>query len=290
VTQAAVAGLGTGAIYAVFAVGLVLVYRTTRVLNFAQAEVGTFATFVTWWLITEASLPWAAAAAAGIASAVVLSLVVERAVLRKLVDADRTTVVIATVAIALGLGAAELKIWGASPAFLPAPLAGRGLTIADVTLPPTRLLALGLAVLLSAGLWLLFRYTTLGLSLLAVAQNPTAVRLAGIRLSRLSALTWGLSAVLGATASLLIAPTLGAFSAFYLARLMLFAFAAAVLGGGMVSLPGAVLGGLGLGVWEAVIGREFPSTAGIVDVSVFLLLAAALLDRSRNPFTRAVPA
>ena len=127
------------------------------------------------------------------------------------------------------------------------------------------------------------RTTTFGLGLLGVGQNPTAVRLSGIRLRHLSAATWGLSAALGAAASLVVAPSLGAFTPFFLSRLLLFGFAAAVIGGGLANLPGAVVGGLALGIWEAYVARELPSFAGAVDASVFVLLAAALLDRSRRP-------
>lgn len=281
--ESVVAGVGTGAIYAVFAIGLVVVYRTTRVLNFAQAEVGTMATFVTWSLVVRGGWPWLAGAAVGIAAAAALGLGLERIVFRRLIEADRSTVVVATVAISLLLAAAELKIWGPSPAILPPALGGDGITLAGVIVTPSRVLALVLAAILSAVLWAFLRHTTFGIALLAVAQNPTAVRLTGVRLRHLSAFTWAASAVLGAVASLLIAPILGAFSAFYLARLLLFGFAAGVLGGGMTSLPGAVVGGLFLGVWDAVISREFSSIPGVVDASVFLLVAAALLDRARNP-------
>jgi branched-chain amino acid transport system permease protein len=192
-------------------------------------------------------------------------------------------VVVATVAVTLCLGAVELKIWGASPALLPPPVAGNGIEIAGVVLPPTRLIALGLAVAVCGGLWVFLRTTTFGLGLLGVGQNPTAVRLSGIRLRYLSATTWGLSAALGCAASLVVAPTLGAFTPFFLSRLLLFGFAAAVVGGGLTSLPGAVVGGLALGIWEAYVAKELPSLAGAVDASVFVLLAAALLDRSRRP-------
>jgi branched-chain amino acid transport system permease protein len=287
--ESAVAGLGTGAVYAIFAVGLVVVFKTTRVLNFAQAEVGTFATFLTWWAVAVARWPWALGAGLGLVAAA-LGAGLERLVFGRLIDADRSTVVVATIAVSLGLGALELKFWGTSPKILRPPLSGRGLELGGVVLAPTRLLALTVAIGLSAGLWVLLRRTTFGLSLLAVAQNPVAVRLAGVRLRRLSTFTWAASAVLGAGASLLVAPVLGAFSAFYLSRLLLFGFAAGVLGGGMTSLPGAVAGGIGLGVWEAVIAREFPSTPGVVDLSVFLLVAAALLDRARNPFLKGAAA
>lgn len=288
--QTVVAGMGTGAVYAVFAVGLVLVFKTSGILNFAQAEIGTFGTFVTWWLVVEHDVPWALGALAGLAAAVAIGLGAERFVFRALLEAPRTTVVVATVALTLFLGALELKLWGASPALLPPPVEGDGLEIAGVVLAPTRLFALGLAVVVCAGLWVFLRSTTFGLGLLAVGQNPTAVRLSGIRLRHLSATTWGLSAALGAAASLVVAPTLGAFTPFFLSRLLLFGFAAAVIGGGLTSLPGAVVGGLALGVWEAYVARELPSLAGVVDASVFLLLAAALLDRTRRPTTRVAPA
>jgi branched-chain amino acid transport system permease protein len=283
VGQSIVAGAGTGAIYAVFAVGLVLVFRTTGALNFAQAEIGTFGAFVAWWIVVEQDGPWLVGAAAGLLASVALGLALERMIFRPLMTAPRSTLVVATVTVALGIGAAELKLFGASPALLPAPIGGSGITVANVNLAPTRLLAIGAAIVLSAAAWAFFRATTFGIALLGMAQNPVAIRLAGIRLKHLSAFTWGASAALGAVAAILTAPTLGAFSAFFLGRVLVFGFAAAVIGGGLTSFPGAIAGGIALGVWEGVITDQFPSTPGLVDATVFVLLAAVLLDRARRP-------
>jgi branched-chain amino acid transport system permease protein len=284
--QVLITGIGAGAVYGLFGLGLVLVYKATRVLNFAQAELGTFAAYITWALVAEAGVSWLVAAPVALLAAGALGLTFERLVVRPLLHAPRLTLVVATIAASLFLIALELKLWGGSPRILPTPFHGEGVRIADVVLTPPRLLALAVtAAVAGASVWF-FRRTTFGLALLASAQDAVAVRLTGIRLRHLSAFTWGVSAVIGGATGILIALSLGAFAEFFMARIMLLGFAAAVLGG-MTSLPGALVGGLAVGVTEAVVSQYWISVPGLVEAVMFGTIVAVLLVRPQGLLGRA---
>ncbi|MBV8691567.1 MAG: branched-chain amino acid ABC transporter permease [Actinobacteria bacterium] len=280
-TDVVVTGIAAGAVYGLFALGLVLVYKATKILNFAQAEIGSFATFVAWGLITSWKFPWLVGALGGLLVAGALGLAFERAVVRPLIDAPRLTLVVATIGMGLLLAGLEFKIWGASPRIMPTPFHGDGLTIGSVTLPPARLLALGLtAAAAGASAWF-FRRTTFGLAILAAAQDVVGVRLTGIRLRHLSAFTWLTSSVVGAAAGIIIALSLGAFAPTFLNGIMLLGFAAAVLGG-MTSLPGALVGGIVVGITQAVVSHYWISVAGLVETVMFGAIVAVLLLRPRG--------
>jgi branched-chain amino acid transport system permease protein len=285
-TQVVVSGIGAGAVYSLFALGLVLVFKATRVLNFAQAEMGTFTTYLAWWLLVKGNVPWPLAALIVLLAAGLIGLVFERTVIRPLLQAPRLTLVVATVAASLLFVGLEFKIWRASPKILPSPFHGSGLHISGVFLTPPRLAALVLTAVVSAAFAWFFRRTTFGLALLASAQDAVGVRLTGIRLRHLSAFTWAVSAMIGAAAGLLIALSLGAFAEDFMGRIMLYGFAAAILGG-MTSLPGALVGGVAVGVGQAVVSHYWISVPGLVEALVFALIVAVLLVRPQGLLGRA---
>jgi branched-chain amino acid transport system permease protein len=280
-------GIATGAIYGLFAVGLVLVYETTRVLNFAQAELGAFGAYLTWTLVVLVGMPWIPAALVAVTGVVILGLAFERLVVRPLIGQPRLVTVVATIAAALLLLGVELQIWTAGPKRLPSPFAGGGVAVAGIVLTPSRLLALGITlVVVIVGGWFL-RSTTTGLALRAAAEDPVGVRLAGIRLRHLSALTWGLATGLGAVTGILVALSLGGFSPGFMNRILLLGFGAAVLGG-LHSPSGALLGGVLIGVGEAAISRMFLGVPGVVEALVFVVLVMVLLLRPRGLLQEAI--
>jgi branched-chain amino acid transport system permease protein len=276
-----VAGLAEGAVFGLFALGLVLVYKATRVLNFAQSEIGAASALLTWWLVVKVGVPWLVAAGAALLAAAVIGLVFERLVVRQLIAAPRMTVVVATVAAGLFLAAAELQLWGVGPFILPSPFHGRGLHLGDVFLSPPRVLAIVVTSAAAAGAAWFFRRTTFGLALLAAAQDSVGVRLTGIRLRHLSAFTWAVSSVVGGLVGIIIALSLGAFAPLFMSHIMLFGFAAAVLGG-MTSLPGALLGGIAVGVVKGLVGHWWFSVPGLAETLMFGVIVAMLLVRPQG--------
>lgn len=281
--QALVVGLVTGGIYGLYALGLVLVYRGSGVLNFAQAELGTFALFIAYEVIVVHHQPWLVGAAAAMLTALVLGLVFERAAVWPLRAAPRVTVAVGTIAMLSLLIALELKVFGANPKLLDPPIAGVGLRIFEVIVTPTQLVSLVLVAVVGAGLAAFLRFTDFGLSVQAAAQDQEAVRFLGIHLARVSIFTWGLAAVLSSLAALLIQPTVGVISVSAFGAIFIKAIGAALIGG-LSSMPGAFVGGVVVGVAEAEI-RHFTvssSLTGLPELVIFAAVVATLVLRPQG--------
>lgn len=283
--QVIVLGVVAGGIYALFAVATVLVYRGSRVLNFAQGEVGTLGLFLAAWLVNDQGLPWVVGALAAVAATTAIGVAFERFVVRRMGDAARVSVAVATVGLLLFVLSAELLRLSASPKSIDGPITGAGSRIAGVVVSPTQMLSLVVALGVGVGLAALLRRTDFGLGVLAAAQDPSAARLVGVPVNRVSAFVWGAGAGLTTLGCLLVAPTLGAFAPGALGRLFLFGLAAAIVGG-LTSLPGAFVGGLIVGLVEAGAGRIFAdaSLPGTKTLAVFVLLLVTLLVRPNGLF------
>lgn len=287
--QTLISGLANGGVYALLAVGIVLVYKGSRVLNFAQGEMGTFGLFVAFWLIDGQGLPWAVGALGAVVSVALIGFLFERIVVRNMGEASRLTVAVASIGLLLLLFALELKIFGPSPRILPPPISGLGLKIAGFYVSPTQVLALLTAVGLGIALAAFLKRTDFGLGVLAASQDPSATRLVGVRLGRVSAFTWALAGAVSAVAALLIEPTIGVFAAGFMTALFVRGLAAALLGG-LTSLPGAFIGGVAVGLIEAVVGQRFVQSTfpGIQSVSVMVVIVLVLLIRPRGLLGKAV--
>jgi branched-chain amino acid transport system permease protein len=277
-------GLFQGAVYGLLAVGLVLVYKGTRVFNFAQGEFGTVAAFVSWALLVHVSLPYPLAFVAGLLAAVAMGLLVERAVARPLSEAPRIILLVATVGVALLTIA--LTVLVAQPQARVMPPAVRGdsvIMFGAAVMPQQFLLAVVLLVVAAALAWF-FSRTDLGLAVLASSQDTFAARVVGVDTVMISRVIWGLAALLGGLAGALSAPV-GIFApGFMTTTALLPAFAAAVLGG-MTSLPGAFIGGVLIGIAQNlgvyVLGQQL-AVPGAAELTVFAMLLAVLLVRPRG--------
>ena len=283
--QVLVLGVIAGGIYALFAVSTVLVFRGSRVLNFAQGEVGTLGLFLAAWLINDNGLPWFVGALAAIVLTTAIGVAFERFVVRRMGDAPRVSVAVATVGLLLFILSSELVRVGASPKTITGPLSGGGTEIAGVMVSPTQILSLVVALGIGVGLAVLLRRTDFGLGVLAAAQDTAAARLVGVPVNRVSAFVWGAGAGLTTVGCLLLAPGLGAFAPGAFSRLFLFGLAAAIVGG-LTSLPGAFAGGMVVGIVEAGAGRIFDdvSLPGVKTLAVFVLLLVALIVRPNGLF------
>ncbi len=281
--QVLVLGLISGGIYALFALGVVMVHRGTGVLTFANGEVGTAGLFLAAVLVDDSGLPWVVGALAAVLFAAGLGCLFEVLVVRRMGVSDPVAVAVATVGLGLFLLACEFQLFGESPKELAAPVEG-GITVAGVIVTPIQVVGLVLAVVLGFGLQAVLRRTDFGLGILAAAQDPAAVRLVGVPLSRISLTIWGAGAALAAIASLLVEPTVGVFGPGYASELYVVGLAAAVIGG-LNSLPGAVVGGCVLGVAESAATRYLSGTglSGLRYVVVLVILLAVLLGRQLLP-------
>jgi branched-chain amino acid transport system permease protein len=281
--QALVVGLVTGGIYGLYALGLVLVFRGSGVLNFAQAELGTFALFVAYEVIVVHHQPWLVGAAVAVGVALALGLAFERAAVWPLRAAPRLTVAVGTIAMLSLLIALELTIFGGTPRLLDPPIAGVGIRIFEVIVTPTQILSFFVVLAVGGALAAFLRFTDFGLSVQAAAQDQEAVRFLGIRLARVSIFTWGLAAALSALAALLIQPTVGVISASAFGAIFIKALGAALIGG-LSSMPGAFVGGLVVGVAEAEIRHATVSSSltGLPELVIFGAVVAVLVLRPQG--------
>ncbi|HLT58937.1 MAG TPA: branched-chain amino acid ABC transporter permease [Limnochordales bacterium] len=274
--QLVVSGLSIGSLYALVALGIVLLYRTSRVLNFAHGDMAMITTMVTYSLMT--------AAGAAFGTAAVLTLLVAFAagagfyflVLRPVKEATLLGQIITTAGFALVLSGAGVVLWGADTKVLPFPLSRSVVYhVGGVAVSQLAVGSFVIAVVAVAGLYLLVQKTRFGLAMRAVSQNDVAARVLGIPVRRVFAVAWGVSATLGAVAGMLLAPAT-LLSPFMMFDPFLKGFAGAVLGG-LDSLPGAILGALILGVVENLFGG-YVSTSLRTTVA-FLIIIAVLLVR-----------
>jgi branched-chain amino acid transport system permease protein len=283
--QSLVIGVVAGSGYGLIALGLVLVYKSSGIFNFAQGEFGTLAVFALWWA-HSAGVPYGGAVAVGLLAALAAGLATERVVVRPLFDAPRVTLLVATAGVSLLAIGAELWLGQARLRFV-APALRRldRVSVFGFAVSDQRLLVIGTVAALAAGGALFFTRTDLGLAIRGLSQNPMATELMGISAERLSRFTWGAAAVLGGLGGILSAPLAGGFGpGFVTLSALIPAFAAAVLGG-MTSLPGALLGGIVVGVVESV-AVTFPVFSdhipGAPSVMVFALLVAVLAFRPQG--------
>ncbi len=281
-----VAGLATGSIYALLALAIVLIYRSTDVINFAQGEMAMFATF-TVWSLSIAGVPIWQVLIIGVVLAAIMGAAIERIVIRPVENAPVLSVVVVTLGLFVLLNSVATWIWakGELPKSFPTPFGfdSVNLGVARVSQHHVGLLIIGVSMMVL--LFLLFNYTKLGLAMRATAQNQLASRLMGINVGRMLTLGWALSAAVGGLAGMLIAPITFLHPGFMLG-VLLFAFAAAVLGG-LNSAPGAILGGFIIGVTENLLGTYTPEQWLGPEMKLpltLLLLVVVLLIRPTGLF------
>jgi branched-chain amino acid transport system permease protein len=269
-----VSGLATGSIYALMALSLVIVYNATRTLNFAQGEMLMVSTFVAWAAYRALALPLPVVLVVAVAAAAGLAYVIERLVIRRAISATHWDVLIITVGLSLMLRAGAGIVWTHDEFAFPSFFSNRPIALGPVKLAPVSLGILGASLALMLALYVLFTFTRLGRAMRAVAQNQRAARLMGISVERAYSASWILAAVVGAIAGVLVAPVI--FLSSKMGLIVINGFTAAVIGG-FGSMPGAVLGGMLLGVIENLAPLYLPS--GIRYSVPFLVLIAILLIR-----------
>ncbi len=269
-----VSGLATGSIYALVAIALVIVYNATRTLNFAQGEMLMVSTFVGFTVYQHARLPLAVVMLIAVAAAAALGWAIERLVIRHAISATHFDVLILTLGVSLVLRSAAGLVWTHDEFPFPSLFTNRPVALGPVRVAPVSLGIIGASLVLMAALYALFAWTRLGRAMRAVAQNQRAARLMGISVERVYSASWVLAAAVGAIAGVLIAPVI--FLSSKMGLVAINGFIAAVLGG-FGSLPGAVVGGMLLGVIENLAPLYLPSE---IKYSVpFLLLIGILLLR-----------
>src|ERR1700728_231650 len=196
-------GLAAGAIYASLALALVMIYRATELVNFAQGEMAMFSTYIAWTLV-NAGLPFWAAFALTLAVSFAGGMLIERVIIRPVENAPVLAAVIVTIGLLLILNSVAGWIYTYTVQDFPSPFPDRPVFGALMTTRDLGVIAVTLVMLLL--LFAFFRFTTTGLAMRAAAQNPDSARLCGIRVGRMLAIGSGLAAAIGATAGIMVAP------------------------------------------------------------------------------------
>ena len=283
-TQQVVSGISSGSVFAILALSLVMIYRSTSILNFAQGEMALFSTFIAWSFLT--TMPFWPAFALSIVVAAAMGAALERFVLRQVEEAPVLNAVIVTLGLFTAFSGLSLTVWGSLPkGFGPfSVFKGSAIDFGPASIGRANLGILIVAVIIMALLFLLFQRTKLGLAMRAVAENRVASRLVGIRVGQMLSVGWGLSAALGAVAGVLVAQTSG-LSLSLMSNVLLFAFAAAVLGG-LDSPVGAIVGGLAVGIIKNLAGTYIDP--GVDVTAAFIVIILVLMIRPTGIFGRHV--
>jgi branched-chain amino acid transport system permease protein len=269
VLQLALSGLSIGSIYALVALALVLPFKASGVVNFAQGEVVTFGAYLAL-ILSGLGLPYLAVVPLVLIGAAALGMVMERLLIRPIVHGPEFTLVIVTFAIGLIIKAAIRLHWQDNTFTLDAPFVGPPIALGVLRLNPAYLVFIVSTVVVVAALFVFFGYSKFGKAMRATALDPIAARLMGVRIGSVFSAAWALSTMLGAFVGLLLAPVIGVNPE--IGHLILKGLVAAVIGG-FSSLGGAVFGGLLLGLLESYAGLFFGATfKNLVPFAVLILL------------------
>ncbi len=274
VIETVVDGIATGSLYGALALALVLIFRTTGIVNFAQGEMAMFTTFLAWGMV-EAGLPVGVALLATLALAFVIGALIERIVIRPVEGGETLTLVILTLGLFILINSAAGWVWGFNTRAFPGLFGDGNVDVGSVGVSVESLGIVAVLLGLVGLLFLFFQRTKVGLAMRAVSMNPDSSRLAGISVGRTLMIGWGVAALAGALAGMLIAPRLF-LDVNFMSAVLIYSFAAATLGG-FDSPLGAVIGGWIIGVAENLTGTYVDFVGNDLKILVPLLIILAVL-------------
>lgn len=280
--QMVVSGIAVGSSYALMALAMVIIYKTSEVVNFAQGEMALASSYFTFMLLETYGFSFISAFICAFLFALFLGVFLEFAVLRRAKEPNLLGLIVITIGIEFVLLGFVSWKFGADQQIFPFPISPYdSVSIAGAFFSTLELLSFIIAILIMIVLFIFYRFSKLGMAMKATQQNQVAARIMGIRTKRIMMLTWGISSMVGCTAGLLISPIL--MEPFMMWGPLLKGFSSAVLGG-MTSLPGAVAGAYILGVIENLFGGyvsiEFKS------VVAFALIVLVLCIKPSGLFSR----
>jgi len=279
VLQLFVSGISQGCVYGLIALGFVLIYKATEMVNFAQGDVMMLGAYIGLTLVNSFELPYLWAIPATAFLMILLGAILERVFFRQMIGEPHFAVLMLTIGLGFVLRALAGAIWGSEPQAVVTPYSGMVLRFGDLVIGYENLvIILGTAVLCFS-LWLFFRFSRYGMAMQAASQNQLAAFYVGIPVKRIYSLVWGLAAAIAGIAGILMAPISLVYPMIGFVGIK--AFAAAIVGG-FGSLPGALVGGLLIGVSEQFAGYYLP--AGFSETSAYLILLLVLIVRPDGLF------
>ena len=279
--QLVISGVALGCIYGLIALGFVLIYKATETVNFAQGELMMLGAFCGLAGATLLGFPFWVSVLGTLAAMAVIGVLTERLVIRPILGQPAFSIVMLTIGIGYVARGAITMIpgIGTETHTLPVPYKDEVLKLGELVLSAEQLVVIGVTAVLCALLYALFRFSKLGIAMQATSQNQLAAYYMGIPVKRLNGLVWGLAAVVAAIAGLLLAPITFVYA--NMGFIGLKAFPAAVVGG-FGSLPGAIVGGLIIGVVESLSGFYLPE--GFKDTAAYIVVLVMLMVKPNGLF------
>lgn len=277
--QLTISGMTNGAVYALAALGFVLIYKSSDVLNFAQGELLLVGAYMTYFFIAQMGLPWPIGILLALGVAVLIGVLVERLALRPLIGEPILSVIMVTIGLSSLLRAFVIGIWTPLPRAFPAFIPSNEMNVAGAIVSADRLWAIALSVILLGLFTLFFRYSADGIAMRAVADDQQAALSMGISVRRVFAVAWSISAITATIGGLILANIIGVSGD--ISQLGLRVFPVVILGG-LDSIPGAILGGLIIGLLEAWTGGYVGQ--GLSQVLPFVILVIILMVRPYGLF------
>lgn len=277
--QLLISGLSLGCVYGLIALGFVLIYRTTEMVNFAQGDLMMLGAFTAYSLIELAGLPFSVGLLGTILVMALFGWLLERLVLRPMIGEPLFAVLMITIGIGLILRTVAVAVWGAETRTIETPMSGGVLRFGGLSVGHENLAVIGGTALCCLALYLFLRFTRVGVAMQASSQNQKAAYFVGIPVGRMVALAWALAAAIAGLAGVLVAPI--SLIDPNMGFIGIKAFAAAIVGG-FGSLAGAMAGGLLIGVVEQLAGLYLPPA--LAGVSGYGLLLVVLLVRPEGLF------
>ncbi|MGQ9614100.1 branched-chain amino acid ABC transporter permease [Chloroflexus sp.] len=280
--QLALSGIANGAIFALVALGFVLIYKSSDVINFAQGELLLIGAYLTYAMVEQFGLWWPAGVVLAVVLAAVAGVLIEQLVLRPMIGESAISVIMVTIGLSSLLRAIVGAIWGVTPRPAPQFLPTDTVTILGANVGVDRIWAFVLALTLFVILTLFFRYSRDGIAMRAVADDQQAALSMGISVKKVWAVAWAIAAITAAVGGILLMSIFGGVSG-TIARVGLIVFPVVILGG-LDSIPGAIIGGLIIGLLQSFAGGYLPPEWGVGEVVPFIILLFILLVRPYGLF------
>jgi len=281
--QMLVTGIVVGSVYALVALGFVLIYKSSDAINFAQGEFLLVGTYVCLTLVASYNIPFIAAILITLAFSAVLGLVVERIVLRPFIGKPVISMIMATIGLASVMAGIVHIIWGHETRVYPKVFSDKPLQLGDVVIAPVYAWALIIVVIMLVILTLFFKYSKLGIAMRATADDQQAALSMGISVKTIFAVAWAIAAIVSAVGGVLLGNINGVNSS--LSTIGLKVLPVAILGG-LDSIPGAIIGGILIGIIESLTGGYLDPLVGggLKEVIPFIILVLILMFKPYGLF------
>lgn len=280
--QLTLSGIANGAIFALVALGFVLIYKSSDVINFAQGELLLIGAYLTYAMVEQFGLWWPIGVVVAVVLAAVVGVLIEQLVLRPLIGEPVISVIMVTIGLSSLLRAIVGAIWGVTPRPAPQFLPTDTVTILGANVGVDRLWAFALAIIFFVILTLFFRFSREGIAMRAVADDQQAALSMGISVKKVWAVAWAIAAITAAVGGILLMSIFGGVSG-TIGRVGLLVFPVVILGG-LDSIPGAIIGGLIIGLLQSFAGGLLPPEWGLGEVAPFVILLLILLVRPYGLF------